>query len=147
MTDNAAKNAPGGELVVTGLCKSFGGIAALQGVDIQLRPGSVTALVGPNGSGKTTLVDCVTAFQRADAGKVVLAGRNLSGTSARARVKAGIRRTFQAARTFAGVSTLDHLMLAQQEHANLGWFEQVLRGKAMRRVEGQHIERARETLP
>lgn len=146
MTRDAKPKLRAGELVVTGLRKSFGGITALKGVDIRLSPGALTALVGPNGSGKTTLVDCVTAFQRADAGTVMLGDRDLSRSTARDRVKAGVRRTFQAAHMFAGVSALDHLMLAQQEHDNIGWFEQVLRGQRLRRLEGQYVERAREIL-
>jgi neutral amino acid transport system ATP-binding protein len=146
MTTDLPPTLSAGELRVTGLKKSFGGIAALQGVDLCLPPGSLTALVGPNGSGKTTFIDCLTAFQRADAGSVLLAGRDLSKLSARARIKAGIRRTFQAARTFAGISAIDHLLLAQQEHDNIGWFEQVLRSKRLRHSQCEHLERGREML-
>lgn len=77
-----------------GLTKHYGGVIALDGVDIHVAPGEILALVGPNGAGKTTLVDLITGAQTATAGQLQLDGQSLTGGAAR-RARAGLARTFQ----------------------------------------------------
>lgn len=81
-------------LVGTGLTKHYGGVVALNEVDIQVSAGEILGLVGPNGAGKTTLVDLITGAQPATAGTLTLAGRPLGGGAAR-RARQGLARTFQ----------------------------------------------------
>jgi ABC-type branched-subunit amino acid transport system ATPase component len=126
--------------------KAFGGVRALNGVDITLRAGRLTAVVGPNGSGKTTLVDCLTGFVRADGGKIVLDGCSLTRASVRSRARAGLHRTFQAAHLFSGLSVRDHFHVAQQEHDDVGWTEQILRLPRLLRLERKYAAGADEML-
>ena len=68
-------------LRIEGLRKNYGAVAALQGVDIEVRRGEVMGLIGPNGSGKSTLFDCCTGLQKPDAGRVLLKGVDITGWS------------------------------------------------------------------
>jgi branched-chain amino acid transport system permease protein len=99
------------QLVATGLVKSFGGIRALASVDLELRPSTITALIGPNGSGKTTLVNLLTGLLRADDGKIQLGERNIIGMPPHRRAEMGILRTFQTPRLISELSVLDNIML------------------------------------
>jgi ABC-type branched-subunit amino acid transport system ATPase component len=114
-------------LEATGISKRFGGVVALDHVDLSLPAAAVVSLVGPNGSGKTTLLDCLSGFTRADGGTVTFDSRNITRFSRRRRIAAGIRRTFQAAHVFEGLTLEEHLILAQQAGERSLWIEDVLR--------------------
>ena len=99
-------------LQVRGLTVRFGGVRALNDVDLTVNPGEVVGLMGPNGAGKTTFIDAVTGFVRPSAGTVVLDGRALDGTPAHRRVRAGLSRSFQSLELFDDVSVRDNLRAA-----------------------------------
>lgn len=99
-------------LRVEGLCKSFAGIRAVDDLSFSIETGSVTALIGPNGSGKSTTIDCISGFTRADAGRVTLGGRDITGATAHAVAAAGLVRTFQNVRVYERFSLRDNLRLA-----------------------------------
>jgi ABC-type branched-subunit amino acid transport system ATPase component len=103
-------------LTIKQLKKSFGGVAALQGIDLALEQGKVTALIGPNGSGKSTLFHLVAGLLSSDSGEMVFQGESLSELSDAARSRLGISRTFQELRLFPNLTILDHCLLA--ENAN-----------------------------
>ncbi len=88
---------------------AFGGFRALSDVSLAVAPGQIVGLIGPNGAGKTTCVNVLTGFQRPTSGKVVLDGRDVSALSAHRLRRAGVARTFQAGRLFAGLDVLDNL--------------------------------------
>jgi len=91
---------------------SFGGIHALSEVDLALATGDILGLIGPNGAGKTTMVNVLTGFQRPKPGAVILDGRDVSKLSAPKMARAGIGRSFQAARLFRNLSVLENLTVA-----------------------------------
>ncbi|KQT62934.1 MULTISPECIES: ABC transporter ATP-binding protein [unclassified Aureimonas] len=91
---------------------SFGGIQALCGVELSLRTGDILGLIGPNGAGKTTMVNVLTGFQKTKPGAVLLDERNVSSLSATDMARAGIARSFQAARLFRGLSVIENLTVA-----------------------------------
>ena len=99
-------------LSVDGLSVSFGGIAAVDGVDLSVADGEIVGLIGPNGAGKTTLFDLISGFTAADAGRVTLHGHDLTGTAPSGRARAGLGRSFQDARLFGGLTVTETISLA-----------------------------------
>jgi branched-chain amino acid transport system ATP-binding protein len=99
-------------LCVSGVSQRFGGVTALDRVDLTVAPGEVHGLIGPNGAGKTTLFDCITGVRRPSAGKVLLDGRDITSTSSVQRARLGVRRTFQRQQVFGWLSVEDNVVLA-----------------------------------
>jgi branched-chain amino acid transport system ATP-binding protein len=97
-------------LELRGVCRSFGGLTALNEVSFSVATGAVTALIGPNGAGKTTLINCTTGSDRPDAGKVLLNGREITGLPAHRVAELGVARTFQNLRLFPRLSVLDNVL-------------------------------------
>lgn len=91
---------------------AFGGIHALSGVDLTIRPGIVQGLIGPNGAGKTTLVNVLSGFQKLTRGQVLLNGKDVSNDGPQKLARAGIGRSFQAARLFRDMTVEQNLMTA-----------------------------------
>ncbi|ADP83280.1 branched-chain amino acid ABC transporter permease/ATP-binding protein [Pseudofrankia inefficax] len=90
----------------------FGGVQALGGVSIDVRPGEVVGVMGPNGAGKTTFIDAVTGFNRIGGGTILLDGVRIDGLNARRRARLGIGRTFQSLELFDQLSVLENLRTA-----------------------------------
>lgn len=82
-----------------GLTCHFGGIRAVDGVDFRLEPGEIHAIIGPNGAGKTTFVSLLSGRIQAQSGSIILAGEDITGLPAHARVKKGIAYTFRSPRS------------------------------------------------
>lgn len=87
----------------------FGGLVATDDVSIALAPGEVLGLIGPNGAGKTTLVNILSGFQRAHAGSVRIAGRDMTRARPSAFARAGVVRSFQAVRLFKDLSAAENV--------------------------------------
>jgi ABC-type branched-subunit amino acid transport system ATPase component/branched-subunit amino acid ABC-type transport system permease component len=104
------------ELIVTGLSVRYGGVQALDSVDLRVRSGQVVGLIGPNGAGKTTLLDTVTGFTRESAGSVVYDGVPVSGWSPVRRARAGIGRSFQSVELFSDMTVRENLLSAAEDH-------------------------------
>ncbi|CAO3409779.1 branched-chain amino acid ABC transporter ATP-binding protein/permease [Azospirillum largimobile] len=100
-------------LTVEGLAKSFGGVRAVDGVSLELRPGGITGLIGPNGSGKTTVINLLSGLERLDAGRVRLGGRDVTGARADRLARAGLARSFQAAILPEGSGVLEAVAAAR----------------------------------
>jgi ABC-type branched-subunit amino acid transport system ATPase component len=96
-------------LSVTNIVKRFGGVAALNGVDLELGQQEILGLIGPNGSGKTTLVNCISGVLAIDEGAIRLHDRSLARASRARRAQAGIARTFQTPRLFAGLTVRENV--------------------------------------
>ncbi len=99
-------------LLIRDLCKSFGGLRALDRVSIELEPHSVHSLIGPNGAGKTTLLNCVSGFVPPDSGHVVLVGSDVTRWPAHRLVAAGLVRTFQITTVFLELAVRENVELA-----------------------------------
>jgi branched-chain amino acid transport system permease protein len=110
----AASQAGQGDVLlrVRGLQKSFKGVRALAGVDVDVRRGEILGLLGPNGSGKSTFINVVSGHYLPTAGEIVFEGRNLAGLPAHRIAAAGIARTYQIPRPFPHMSVLDNVALA-----------------------------------
>ena len=125
-------------LEVKGASKTFGGITAVDDADLAVRPGTITALIGPNGSGKTTLFNLVTGAMRADAGEVWLDGTRIDSMQPWKRGHLGLARTFQTTRLFKSMTVLEN-MVAPLPDARWGT---MLKAS----VAGHEADRARELL-
>jgi excisionase family DNA binding protein len=106
-------------LQVEGLRRDFGGVAAVDGVDLEVAPGEILGLIGSNGAGKTTLFDVCSGFVPASGGAVRLDGRDVTALSAPARAAAGLGRTFQDARLFLALTVRETLAVALERHIDV----------------------------
>ena len=107
-------------LELKGLCKSFGGLHAVQQVSLQLLPGDRKAIIGPNGAGKTTLINLLTGVLAPTSGDVFLNEQRITAFRQHARVKRGLARTFQINALFPGLTVLESVLLAILERKGLG---------------------------
>ena len=98
-------------LVLSGVTRGFYGVPVLRGVTFSVAEGSFTGLIGPNGAGKSTLFNVVSGLYPAEAGRIRFGAEEATRTSADARVRAGLVRSFQLARGFPRLSVFQHLML------------------------------------
>jgi len=106
-------------LKIEGLRKDFGGLAAVDGIDLALEEGALHALVGPNGCGKSTLFNLITGAQRPSGGRVRFAGRDITGWPAWRIARAGIGRKFQVPAVFDELTVLQNLALPRWAAARL----------------------------
>jgi ABC-type branched-subunit amino acid transport system ATPase component len=103
-------------LTVRGVGISFGGLRALDGVDLDVEPGEIVGLIGPNGAGKTTLFDCISGLVPGE-GTIAVGGRDVTGMAPHQRAHAGLGRSFQDARLFSSMTVLDTLRVASERAA------------------------------
>ena len=103
-------------LRVDGVCIAFGGLRAVQGVSLQVMPGTLTALIGPNGAGKTTLFALMSGFLKPDSGSVHFCGRNITGQAPHLNARAGLARTFQIVQPFATQTVLENIAVGAHLH-------------------------------
>jgi branched-chain amino acid transport system ATP-binding protein len=108
-------------LQARGLGKQFRGFRAVDGVDLDIAPDSVHALVGPNGAGKSTLFNLLTGFLRPSAGKITLDGADVTGFPPERVARLGVARSFQITTLFPQVTAREHVELALQARTGLGW--------------------------
>src|SRR2546428_837192 len=113
--DAAGRGQPaanGAELLeARGLKVHFGGVRAVDGVDLVLRKGEILGLIGPNGAGKTTLVNALSGFEKPTAGRVFLNGVDVTGWHPARLARKGLTRTFQSVRLFPGLTVLENVEL------------------------------------
>jgi ABC-type branched-subunit amino acid transport system ATPase component len=125
-------------LEVRGASKRFGGLVAVDGADLTVRKGTITALIGPNGSGKTTLFNLVTGTMAADSGEVRFEGRRIDRLTPWKRGHLGLGRTFQVTRLFREMSVLENVVAPLPD----GRWRTMLADA----VSGDEADRARELL-
>ena len=103
-------------LLARGLTKHFGGVRALEQVEVVQRVGETLGMIGPNGSGKTSFVNAVTGHLRLDSGRIDFSGRDITGASPHRSARAGLTRTYQAVRVFSRLSVGANLDTAAIMH-------------------------------
>ncbi len=96
--------------------KTFGGIIAVDHVDLQLQEGQILGLIGQNGAGKTTLFDCVSGFMPVNAGRILLRGVDITAMTPHERASLGLGRSFQEARLFPSLTTTETIAVARERH-------------------------------
>jgi len=105
---------------IRGLTKHFGGIRAVDGVDLRIAEGELVGLIGTNGSGKTTVFNLLTGFYRPDAGSIMFGGKSLVGVSPHRINRLGIARTFQNVRLFRNLTVMDNVRIAHHFYREYG---------------------------
>jgi len=118
-------------LEVSGLCKNFGGLRAIDNIDLSVEEGEIRGLIGPNGSGKSTLFNLMSGIYQADAGTVIFDGNDITQWEPHDIARAGVARTFQLLRMFTEMTVLENLLIGHHCHVRYGTFAGIF---AIRRV-------------
>ena len=129
-------------LTVRGLTRRFGGLLAVNSVDLDLPRGQVLALIGPNGAGKSTFVNLLTGVYAKTSGSVLLDGRELTGLSPSAIARAGLVRTFQNGRLFSRLTVIENVMTGADGRSRVSLFDAVARTPRFRAEERSVREQA-----
>ena len=114
-------------LSVQGVTKVFGGLTAVDKVDLAIPERSITSLIGPNGAGKTTLFNCLTGLYRPDGGEILFAGRSLVGLRPDEITDRGIARTYQNIRLFGRMTALENVLVGQHLRLHASHWSAILR--------------------
>ncbi len=132
-------------LEASGVTMRFGGLLAVNDVNLTVREGEIVGLIGPNGAGKTTFFNCLTGLYKPTSGQVRFSGTPLP-PKPRAVVRAGMARTFQNIRLFANMTALENVMVGRYCRTSAGALTSVLHGPKFRREEAATRARAQELL-
>ena len=133
-------------IAIQNLTKQFGGLIAVENLDIEIEELSIHSVIGPNGAGKTTLFNCITGFYRPEIGDIRLDGRSLVGLLPDQIVRHGIARTYQNIRLFPDLTAMENILVGLHSHLQAGYFGIVLGLPATRREERQANEEALRLL-
>ena len=133
-------------LSVENLTLSFSGVRALDGVSLTVAPGSLVAVIGPNGAGKTSLFNCISAFYRPQAGRVIFDGRDITNVATQDVASFGIARTFQDLALFENLSVLDNLLVGRHHLVRTHFWQHLLFSPAAVRSEVAHRRKVEEII-
>jgi branched-chain amino acid transport system permease protein len=133
-------------LTIKGLAKQFGGLKAVDGVDMVVRRGEIQALIGPNGSGKTTTLNMLSGLYIPTGGEISLEGAAIAGRKPHVITALGIARTFQNIRLFGELTVLDNVLIGQQCHSKSGLISSIFHPPWQRAEESAMRAKAIEML-
>ena len=134
------------ELTIQNLRLSFGGVIAVKDVDLNVHTGELMAVIGPNGAGKTSLLNCVTGFYRAQQGRIIFNGKDITNLHTHELVGVGIGRTFQNIELFPGMTVLANMTLARHIHCQYSFIHSCLFSGAIRKEEIRHRQILEEII-
>lgn len=120
---------------VQGVSKIFGGLTAVNNVNLDIAEGSIYSIIGPNGAGKTTLFNCISGFYVPDHGKVLFQGLALNGRSTDTIASLGLSRTYQNIRLFSNLTAIENVLVGQQPRLKETWVESILQTRRSRKEE------------
>ncbi len=133
-------------LEVRDLTKYFGGLAAVNNLDLDVNQGEILGLIGPNGAGKTTFFNLISGFQRLNRGKVLFNGRVINGLKPSKIAALGLVRTFQADTLFQSKTVLDNLLVAQHLQQKAGFVSLLANSSTAQKDKGKSLKRAMDIL-
>lgn len=133
-------------LDVRDLSMRFGGLIAVDGVGLQLKPQEIFAIIGPNGAGKTTVFNCISGFYTPSSGSINLEGARLDGLGSHSVARRGVVRTFQNVRLFKRMTVLENLLVAQHQRQKVSVLAGLFNTASYRRQEQESIARAMHWL-
>jgi branched-chain amino acid transport system ATP-binding protein len=124
----------------------FGGLLALNAIDLAVAEGSIHSIIGPNGAGKTTVFNCITQNLRPSSGAIHFRGERIDGLTPDRVAAAGISRTYQNIRLFRNISAIENLLVGMHMHLKSTWWGAVLGTAASRADEARAHEDALQLL-
>ncbi len=133
-------------LETRGLSKHFGGLVAVNAVDLSIREKSIFSVIGPNGAGKTTFYNCITGFYTPEAGEVLFYNKSLVGLSPDRIAQMGIARTYQNIRLFANMTALENILVGQHHLLKTSWVEAIFQTSRLRNEERNALDEAMRLL-
>jgi len=133
-------------LEIKGLTKFFGGLAAVNNLDITIHEGEIVGLMGPNGAGKTTVFNLITGVHRPSSGRVIFQGREIGGKKPHTIAACGIGRTFQFAYLFPDFTVLENVVASFHLDPKCGFWEGLLNTRSYQRKEERILDEAMEIL-
>jgi ABC-type branched-subunit amino acid transport system ATPase component len=133
-------------LAIEQLAKSFGGLRAINGLDIHVDEGEIVSVIGPNGAGKTTFFNLITGMDTPDEGTITFSGQNIVGLRPNQILRLGMARTFQNVRLFPAMTVLENVMVGQHSRTKAGLLGAILKTPSQRREEALIEEKAKEVL-
>ena len=129
-----------------GLIKRFGGLVAIDNLDLSVKRESIHSIIGPNGAGKTTIFNCVMNFFPIEGGHIYLEGERIEGLTPDVVAKRGIGRTYQNIRLFRNMTAIENIMVGMHMHLKSHWWGAVLNSPHTRRDERHALEEATRLL-
>ena len=128
------------------MTKRFGGLVAIDRLELEVRDGSIHSIIGPNGAGKTTVFNCIMEFYPPDAGEIWFAGQRIDGLTPDRVAAAGINRTYQTIRLFRNLTAIENILVGMHIHLRSTWYGAVLHTRATRDDEARAHAEARRIL-
>ena len=129
-----------------GICQHFGGVRAVDGLDVEVTEGEIFGIIGPNGSGKSTFFNSLSGIYKPTGGKFVFRGKDITGLEPHIIVKQGISRTFQNLRTFGSMTVLENVVIGNHVRQSVGVIDSLFRTPIYRVEEKRSREKADELL-
>jgi branched-chain amino acid transport system ATP-binding protein len=133
-------------LEVSGLTMRFGGLLAVNNVELTIEEKQIVSVIGPNGAGKTTVFNCLTGFYKPTAGQILFRGEAVQGLPGHQIARKGMIRTFQHVRLFKEMTAIENLLVGQHHHLNTNMLSGLLKTAAFRRSEHEALDRAKYWL-
>jgi branched-chain amino acid transport system ATP-binding protein len=128
------------------LTKHFGGLKAIEGIDMRVERERIVSIIGPNGAGKTTLFNCITGIYQPDKGRAFFLDRDITGMAPHEVTAIGVARTFQNIRLFVGMTCVQNVMVAAHCRTKAGVFGAIMRSQRVRKEERDLEYRAMDIL-
>ena len=133
-------------LEIKNLTMVFGGLVAIEQLDLGVNPGEIVGLIGPNGAGKTTVFNCISRFYTPSRGNIFFQGRDITRVASHEIIRLGIERTFQNVELCRSMTVLQNLLLGQHTRIQGGIIRDGLQLPAARKSEREAIERADQVI-
>lgn len=128
------------------LTKRFGGLLAVNQVDLEVPEKSIASVIGPNGAGKTTFFNCITGFYEPTSGQVYFEGNLINGLSPDRVTQLGVARTYQNIRLFKNMTALENIMVGRHPRMHTTWYESILHTPRQRKEEKESLDEAMQLL-
>lgn len=133
-------------LEAKGVTKQFGGLRAVDEVDLYVNQGEIVSLIGPNGAGKTTFFNMITGLYTPTAGNILFQGKSITGNTPEKIISQGMARTFQNIRLFSNMTVVQNVMVGMHTRTNNGLLHTIFKTKSFDREEKKCSEKAMQLL-